>query len=598
MNQSSWRRLLKTARWAIGKTYKTSPALCVSLIVVSTIAAVIPAVLAVVFGLLVGVFKDAMAISEPGLAPMAVWLGVVLLLILAIAVCEIVQRYCTQRLNDELMLSVSTQVLVHASTLDLTFFEDPDSQDIMFRATQNSGQDFLKFVLGSVNSGSMLIQLLSLFGVMFWIEPYFTPLLILLSLPWMRYQWNMASLKHNIWRRKTTKRRWTRYYTGLLQERLNVSTTRIFNLAPLLLERFGSTLRNIIDADRKVYARQAAGTFIASFVFSLIFIFLIGWIGYATVMGKNSIESFVAFWAAALRFRACLSGLAVSLNASFGNMLLVTSMLEFLEAVPGIDQQAGNVPKVVQGAVSMESVDFCYAGCTEPTVHNISLSIAAGETVAFVGANGAGKTTTAKLIARFYDASRGRVRLDGKDLRELSPEWLYGQIAYVGQNPVVFEATVHENIAFGDWKRLLDNPDAVRQVAVKAGIDDMIMAMSGGYNTRLGRAFGEYDLSGGQWQQLAIARALAKNAAIYILDEPTSNLDMKTEHDMFARFQQLTRGKTTILISHRFSSVNMADRIFVFDHGEIVESGTHAELMSVGGIYANLYHIHSRDFEL
>ncbi len=535
-----------------------------------------------------------MEVADPDIIPIAVWLGISMGLIFLGALCEIVERYCVQRLTDELMLSVSHQVLSHAAELDLSFFEDLESQDMLFRANQSSGQDFLRFVLDSIDFVSMLIQFCSLFSVMFWIEPFLTPLLLPVSLPWMMYQWKMSKLKYEVKRSRTTKRRWTRYYTRLLLDRINVSNTKLFNLAPLLLKRFQETFREVIDADKQVYSKQATGSFVATAVFTMAFILLIGWIGYETLSGKNSIENFVVFWAAAIRFRACLSRLVVTLAGSLGSMLFVTNMLEFLETRPRIDQHSGITPAAIHGVITLEQVEFCYTGCTEPTLKDISLSIQPGETVAFVGANGAGKTTTAKLIARFYDVTRGSVKIDQTDIRDLSPDWLYKHIAYVGQSPVVFEATAHENIAFGDWQRLLNDYEAVKNIAVKTGVDAMVRNMSEGYDTRLGRLFGQYDLSGGQWQQFAIARVLAKEADIYILDEPTSNLDLKTEHDIFSRFQKLTKGKTTILISHRFSSVSMADRIFVFEEGEIVESGTHEALLSLGGIYASLYKIHSR----
>jgi len=532
--------------------------------------------------------------ASPEIIPIVKWLGLAMVLVFIGALCDIFHRYCVHRLNDELTLEVSNQVLSHAATLDLSFFEDSRSQDMLFRATQSSGQNFLNFVLDTIHSVSMVIQFGTLFSVMLWIEPYFTPLLIPFSLPWILYQWKMAKLKYEIQRSKTTKRRWTRYYSSLIRFRENVTTTKLFNLAPLLIKRFQKTFQDVISADKRVYQKQALGSFVAATVFVIVFIFLIGRIGYGTLNGKNSIENFVAFWAAALRFRVCLSTLVMSLAGSMESMLFVNNLLEFLHVRPRIALGPGDRPESITGAVEMENVTFRYAGCNDLTLKNISLSIQPGETVAFVGANGAGKTTTAKLVARLYDASGGRVTIDGHDICNLSPEWLYKHIAYIGQQPVVFEATVHENIAFGDWNRLLKDSHAVKTLAAKAGLDEMIQHMPEGYATRLGRMFGEYDLSGGQWQQFAIARALAKEANIYILDEPTSNLDMKTEHDMYVRFQKLTKGKTTILISHRFSSVSMVDKIFVFDQGEVVESGTHDELISIGGIYASLYRIHSK----
>lgn len=592
---ADFNKLLNNSRWALRTTYSASPKLCLGLILSSLLASVIPASLAVIFGILVGIFKRVMEATQPDFVPISLWLGLALLLILVGAVCEIIGRYCTQRLNDELLLAVSSRILTHSADMDLAFFEDVQSQDVLFRATQNSGKDLLRFVLDTTNLISMLIQFCSLFAVMFWIEPYYSPLLIVFSIPWMLYQWKVANLKYKIAQSNTTRRRWTRYYSGLLQNRTNIVTTKLFKLAPLLLQRFQTTMESVISDNREFYSRQAGGSFIAAIALSIILIFLTGMIGYKTLIGESSIENFVTFWAAVFRFRDTLSRMVTSLAGSLGSMLFVTNMLEFLATKPFIDQTEGQEPDAISGNITFENVEFRYAGCNEPSLKQLTLSIQPGETVAFVGANGAGKTTAAKLIARIYDVTEGKLLIDQTDIRTIPPAFLHKHIAYVGQSPVVFEATVHENIAFGDWERLLDDKKAVRDIAVRAGIDHMIAGMPEGYDTRLGRAFGEYDLSGGQWQQLAIARALAKDADIYILDEPTSNLDVKTEHDIYARFRELAAGKTTILITHRFSSVNMADRIFVFDEGEIVESGTHRELLSHGGVYASLYKIHASE---
>ncbi len=595
MRNTNLHILLANSRWALKTTYRASPKLCLGLILSALIASVIPASLAIIFGILVGIFKRSMEAPQPDLIPITLWLGLALFLILVAAVCEIIGRYCSQRLNDELLQYVSAQILSHSATLDLAFFEDTKSQDVLFRATQNSGKDLLKFIQDTTNLASMLIQFCSLFAVMFWIEPYFTPLLIIFSLPWMLYQWKVANLKYKIARAKTTRRRWSRYYSSLLQDRINIATTRLFNLAPLLLQRFQQTIGNIITANRKFYLKQASGSFIAAIIFSIILIFLTGLIGYKTLTGQSSIENFVTFWAAIFRFRETLSRAVTSLAGSLGSMLFVTNLLEFFNTKPAINQMDGAEPDSIGGAITFDNVEFHYSGCTKSTLKQISLSIQQGETVAFVGANGAGKTTAAKLIARFYDVSSGIIKIDQTDIRTISPAYLHKHIAYVGQSPVIFEATAHENIAFGDWERLLNDKEAVKDIAARVGIDGMIANMPEKFDTRLGRAFGQYDISGGQWQQLAIARALAKDAAIYILDEPTSNLDVGTEHNIFERFQKLAAGKTTILISHRFTSANMADRIFVFDEGQIVETGTHIELLSLGGVYASLYKIHSKE---
>ncbi len=587
--------LLLNSRWSLQTTYSASPKLCIGLIASSLIASVVPASLAVIFGILVGVFKSAVDAEQPDFILIAQWFGAALLLILIGAICEIIKHYCSQRLNDELLLSVSNKILTHSAELDLAFFEDAQSQDVLFRATQNSGRDLLKFVLDTTNLISMLIQFCSLVAVMLWIEPLYTPLLIIFSFPWMFYQWRVANLNYKISQSNTTRRRWTRYYSSLLQDRLNIATTKLLNMAPLLLRRFQETMREIVTANKKFYSKQAAGSFVAATALSIILIVLTGLIGYKTLVGQNSIENFVTFWAAVFRFRDTLSRMVASLAGSLGSMLFVSNMLEFLSTKPLINKTDGENLASISGAITFEDVGFSYAGCDKQSLKQLSFSIKQGETVAFVGANGAGKTTAAKLIMRIYDASKGSIKIDQTDICTIPPEFLHKHIAYVGQSPAVFEASAHENIAFGDWEKLLEDKEAVKDIAQKAGIDEMISKMPEGYDTRLGRMFGGYDLSGGQWQQMAIARALAKDAEIYILDEPTSSLDVKTEHDIFERFKDLATGKTTILISHRFSSVNMVDRIFVFDDGGVVETGTHAELLSLNGVYSSLFKIHSRE---
>jgi ATP-binding cassette subfamily B protein len=237
-------------------------------------------------------------------------------------------------------------------------------------------------------------------------------------------------------------------------------------------------------------------------------------------------------------------------------------------------------------------VTFTYPRASRPTIQNLSLSIREGETVAIVGHNGAGKTTLAKLIARLYRADRGQILVDGVPIEEYALQTLYQQVAFVFQHATRYEATAGENIAYGDWRRLLDRPDEVVRIARSARVDEMVRRLPDGYETLLGRMFGDADLSGGQWQKLSIARGLACDPALVILDEPAANLDVQSEHAMYQAVHELIRDRTTILISHRFSTVGMADRIFVLDEGYLVEEGTHEELLACGGTYAAICRTH------
>jgi ATP-binding cassette subfamily B protein len=248
------------------------------------------------------------------------------------------------------------------------------------------------------------------------------------------------------------------------------------------------------------------------------------------------------------------------------------------------------------GKLTVEDVTFTYPGAREPTLKSIHLTIAPGETVAIVGENGAGKTTLAKVMARIYEPDSGQILFDDQNISQLPVSFVHSKIAFVFQDFGRYEASAADNIAYGDIHRLLHNRSAIEQLAALVQIDDMIQAMPNGYDTHLGRQFGEYSPSGGQWQKIALARAFARKASLLILDEPTSNLDPRSEYELFSQFRQLAEGRTTILISHRFTTVSMANRIVVLAAGQIVEQGTHQELMSQNGHYASMYRLHEQQF--
>ena len=305
----------------------------------------------------------------------------------------------------------------------------------------------------------------------------------------------------------------------------------------------------------------------------------------------------MTYLAAAIRFRGSSNGMVGEVTGFMQRVLFVRDLNEFLEETPAIGDGEGRVLPEMRGEIELSGVSFQYPGTERPVIQDLDLRIPAGQTVAIVGPNGAGKTTLVKLIARLYDADKGTVRVDGHDVRNLSVRAFHDRISYVGQAPVRFEATLEENIAFGDWQRLLGRTDEVREVAERAGLSRLVEGTPDGLQTLLGRRFGDHDLSGGQWQLLALARALARDAAILILDEPTSNLDARTEYETFKSFHERAKGRTTLLVSHRFSTVRMANWIYVVDDGHIVEEGSHDELVERGGVYASLYAAHRMRFD-
>ncbi|MFV1988901.1 MAG: ABC transporter ATP-binding protein, partial [Gemmatimonadota bacterium] len=242
--------------------------------------------------------------------------------------------------------------------------------------------------------------------------------------------------------------------------------------------------------------------------------------------------------------------------------------------------------------IRIEDVTFTYPGGAEPTLRGLTFDIRAGETLALVGENGAGKTTLVKLLARLYDPTDGRILFDGADLRSIAPEEHLKRVGFVLQGFGRYETTVAENLAYGDWRRLLGDEEAIRDLAEATNVASLVEAMPEGYETHLGRMFGTHTLSGGQWQRLAVARAFARDCSFLVLDEPTSNLDALAERELFRRFKELSAGRTTLLISHRFTTLGMADRIVFIGRGRVVEIGTHVELMERRGAYASLYRVY------
>jgi len=583
---------LQHGKWALKLTWLTDSRLLLGLIGSNAIQSITPVGLALTARGVVNAVVSIMKESSGNYTILFLWLSMGLVLTISEAVSRFAQTLFIQRLKDELNLKITTDMLIHADSLELTRFEDPRFQDIMARASQNTANNFSDFINNSLAGLRNLFQSISLIGLLVFIDPLIVLLMLPVAIPYLIYQWSLSKTRFHLEHSRATKRRWTGYFVGLLTRHESIPEVKVLGLGAWLIEKFKALMREFRDQDRKLYQR--------GFIIDAIFAILSTTVAYAVftrvafrvLEGVLTIGDVAIFGGAAIRLRISIEATIFNVTKALEQTLYISNLIEFFKIKPKVSPTEGIELSSNQGEIELKNVFFTYPGSSDPVLKDISLHIKPGETVALVGENGAGKTTLVKLIARLYDADEGSVLFDGHDVQSLSLAHLHSQLSFVFQGFGRYEGTVRDNIALGNYNELMNNHDRIEEIARLANIHEMIDGMPQKYGTMLGRTFGEYTLSGGQWQQIALARAFARKSILLILDEPTSNLDARTEYKLFSHFQKLAEGRTTILISHRFSTVSMAERILVMDQGKIIETGTHQELIALGGHYASLYNLH------
>jgi len=589
------RRPWTVAVWGLRLIWSTNAALFCGLAFTTIIRGFLPASLALAIR---GLINAAVGVTESGtieIGPLVPWLILGFALTTADALSRLANGLFGARLRDDLELRVTGDVLAHAATLDLAFFEDPGSQDMLARTQQNLGNRLAILLTAGQNSITHLLVIASLLAVLTAIEPLVPLVVAPFALPFLFFQWRLARARYRDEYSRATPQRWTRYFISKLTQSESVAEIKLLNLGALLLERFRSVLEDFRDRSAKLHWRGFRGSAIAGTltVVALYLTFLR--VAVRVLEGAVTLGDLAIFGGATARLRNAVDDAIRSLTTSLEQVLFVGHLLDFLSVEPVRPAVAGaSPPSRAPAHIRLSHVSFTYPGSNVPAVCDVSLEIRPGETLAIVGENGAGKTTVVKLLAGLYEPDEGEILFDGVDIRRVPRRAHWDRLGFVFQNFGRYEATVAENIAYGDWQALLDKPERIQEITERTGIGEMISALPEGAETWVGRTFGEYSLSGGQWQQIAVARAFARDASLLVLDEPTSNLDASAEFELFSKFRELARGKTTILISHRFSTLAIADRIAVLKEGRVVEVGTHDELVRRAGVYAALYGLHER----
>lgn len=506
-------------------------------------------------------------------------------------------------LGDLFSNRVSVRLMEHAAQLDVAQFEDAETYDHLERARrQTVGRiGLLAQILGTAQD---LITFITLAAALMLYVPWLLVLLAVAVIPAFLGETHFAALGYSLLYQWTPERRMLDYLRFTAASDTSAKEVKLFGLSPYLIGRYARLADDFYDANRRLSIKRAAVSTVLAGVGSVGYYGAYAVIIYLTVTGFESPSGpftigVLTFLAGSFRqSRDLIQRILLALSHIYEESLYLRDLFTFFELVPRVRSKPGAapVPRPIRQGFVFEHVSFQYPGSDEWAVRDLSFALPPNQSVALVGENGAGKTTLVKLLARLYDPDEGRILLEGVDLREYDLESLRRNIGVIFQDFVRYMFLFRENIAVGQIEDL-DNEARIRDAARRSLADTVAGRLERGLDQQLGRRFeGGVDLSGGEWQKVALARAYMRDAQVLILDEPTAALDARAEYQVFLRFTELTKGRIAVLISHRFSTVRMADRILVLNGGRVVEQGTHGELVGHGGLYAELFNLQAAGY--
>ena len=507
-----------------------------------------------------------------------------------------VSESCGRAFYVKLGNHVQGQLLRKAASLDLALFDDQrfyNKLEIANRDHRHAG-DMPVALLYSLRSW---ITLVSVLGLLATFTPWAVLILSATVVPELLFRGRINGRLYVMWNTQAPIQRLCYYLSSLLVERVAAKEIRLFGLGASLLERYRRARVDLYRQERRILGVEVRGLGLLGLLSVAGTVAIWIWAAADAVTGALALGTLVLVFQAADKARAQLQDAARGAGMLVESRLHAQSYFDFIDLDPGdyagSIRPAGRVaaPSSVTRGIELTDVSFEYPGTERPVLRNLDLRLRAGERVAIVGENGAGKTTLVKLLTRLYDPTAGKIELDGVDYRDYDTGGLRKLFGVAFQDHVEFHLTARENVGFGDIERL-DDTEAIMDAVRSAAAQEMVAQLPSGLDTMLGRTLGEgTDLSGGQWQKLALARAFFRDGAVMILDEPTAALDARAEHELFEHILAESRGHTTIIISHRFSTVRSADRILVLHEGEIVEDGDHAGLMKRNGRYAEMFRL-------
>jgi ATP-binding cassette subfamily B protein len=577
------------------------PPSAVAMAITTVIGAVLPAAQAWVGKLIVdGVVAsiDGRVDPQAGLRAVLPWLLIEFGLVVVQAGNGQARSLAEHILHSRLNLAINSRIIQKALELDLAHFENPEYYDKLQNARREADWRGLQIVNGGFYLIQNVITLFSFAALLLRFSPWLAVVLFAATIPAFIAQSHFAELTFRVITWRAPESRKLSYLEYLLTDYDSVKEVKLFGLGDPLLGRYANLFWKFLSEDQAIARRRSFASVGWGLLATLSYYGSYAWIVWKAVGRAITLGDMTLYLGIFRSSQGTFEAIFYGISELYENGLFMSNLFSFLELKPQmvVPERPIPLPRPIRTGFQFRNVSFRYPGQSAWALRDVNLEIRPGEKIALVGPNGAGKTTLIKLLTRLYDPTEGEILLDGRDLRDYDPRRLRDLVGVIFQDFVRYHLTAAENIGFGQIEALEDRP-RIERAAVKSGADAVIERLPDRYETTLGRWFSNgRDLSGGEWQKIALGRAFMRDCEMLVLDEPTAALDAQNELRVFQQFRELTADRMAVLISHRFSTVRMADRIYVVEEGRLTESGTHHELLATGGTYARLFTLQAESY--
>ena len=589
-------------RQALELVWTTSPSLAIGLGLLTIAGGLLPAGVAWVGAQIVDAVVAAAQAhrggGDPAIATVLKWVALEATLVAAMAATQRGISMSQSLLRAQLGQRVNEMILDKALSLDLAHFEDAEFYDKLTRARREASSRPLSLVRRTFGLAQNVIMLFSYGALLIRFSPWAMVVLLVAGLPAFIAETKFSGDAFRLFRWRSPETRKQMYLETVLAREDHAKEVKLFGLGSLFLDRYRDIFHTLYAEDRRLTVRRDTWGFGLGLIGTLTLYATYAWVAFTTVMGRITLGQMTMYFMLFRQGQSAVSAILSSIGGMYEDNLYLSTLYEFLET-PVADAEghetSGPLP---DDGVRFENVTFTYPGAKSPALEKIDLHVRPSESLALVGQNGSGKTTLIKLLTRLYAPDSGRISLDGRDLREWDEETLRRRVGVIFQDFTRYQLRVGENVGAGDVDHF-DDEARWREASDQGMASDFIDSLPAGFDTQLGKWFKDgRELSGGQWQKIALSRAFMRSGAdILVLDEPTAAMDAAAEATVFEHFRRLTNNRIAILISHRFSTVRMADQIVVIQNGRIIERGSHEQLMERGDHYAHLFSLQAKGYQ-